>query len=99
MEGGDYTYNLLNKQKNLQLYNNNIDAINQNKKIKTLKKFEIKELPKEFGYCLSAYSSENAKIKAKKDNIEIIEINKYNKLNIKSEAHPEAKNIEPYLRL
>ena len=95
LEGGDYTYNLLNKQKNLQLYNNNIDAINQNKKIKTLKKFEIKELPKEFGYCLSAYSSENAKIKAKKDNIEIIEINKYNKLNIKSEAHPEAKNIEP----
>ena len=35
----------------------------------------IKGLPKEFGYYISSHNIEEAKIKVKKDNIQIIEIN------------------------
>ena len=45
------------------------------------------DAPKEFGYCVSSYSSEQAKIKAKNDKIKIIEINK----TVVSEPKNEAK--------
>ena len=78
-QNNNYSINSINKQKNL----------NPTKKIN---KVNIKELPKEFGYCVSGHSIEEAKIKAKKDNIEIIEINhKFIQNNIKKEIKEETK--------
>ena len=46
----------------------------------------IKELPKEFRYYISSHNIEEAKIKVKKDNIQIIEINqKYTQYKVKIE--------------
>jgi len=72
-------------QKNVNDY-----SINKNEnKVNRMKIVQNYDAPKEFGYCVSSYSSEQAKIKAKNDKIKIIEINK----TVVSEPKNEAKII------
>ena len=75
-----------NNQKNTKLYN----ITNQTKKIKPI---EIKDQPKEFGYYISSYSSEESKIKARNDKIEILEIRK-NNIPIKIVEKTDEQNVQ-----
>jgi hypothetical protein len=86
---GEIIIQTVRKNKNeLAQKNVNDYSINKNEnKVNRMKIVQNYDAPKEFGYCVSSYSSEQAKIKAKNDKIKIIEINKI----IASIPHNEAK--------
>ena len=58
------------KQKNILQFFNKKEENNKKKIVKN------DNAPKEFGYCVSYYSYEKAKIKAKNDNIKVIDVKK-----------------------
>ena len=86
---GEIIIQTVRKNKN-ELAQKNVNdysiSTNENK-VNRMKIVQNYDAPKEFGYCVSSYSSEQAKIKAKNDKIKIIEINK----TVVSEPKNEAK--------
>ena len=82
------------KQKNLLQFFKR-DKNEENNKNKIVKNYNT---PKEFGYCVSYYSYEKAKIKAKNDNIKVIEVQKniatIPKNDLKVEIEKELKELK-----
>jgi hypothetical protein len=82
------------KQKNLLQFFKR-DKNEENNKYKIVKNYDT---PKEFGYCVSYYSYEKAKIKAKIDNIKVIEVQKniatIPKDDLKVEIEKELKELK-----
>ncbi len=80
------------KQKNLLQFFSKKEDINKKKIVKN------DNAPKEFGYCVSYYSYEKAKIKAKNDNIKVIEVKKnigaIPKDDLKVEIQKELKELK-----
>ena len=70
-------------EKNIKYNFNNININNKNEQIKQKSRIIRNEnIPKEYGYYMSSYSSAQAKLNAKKNKIDIIETNKTNKIVI-----------------
>ena len=70
-------------EKNIKYNFNNININNKNGQIKQKSRIIRNEnIPKEYGYYMSSYSSAQAKLDAKKNKIDIIETNKTNKIVI-----------------
>ena len=82
------------KQKNLLQFFKR-DKNEENNKNQIVKNYNT---PKEFGYCVSYYSYEKAKIKAKNDNIKVIEVQKniatIPKDDLKVEIEKELKELK-----
>ena len=67
--------NIDETEKKIKYNYNNIN--NKNVQIRQKKRIIINEnIPNEYGYCMSSYSSTNAKMNAKKNKIDVIEANK-----------------------
>ena len=70
-------------EKNIKYNFNNINTNNKNEQIKQKSRIIRNEnIPKEYGYYMSSYSSAQAKLNAKKNKIDVIETNKTNKIVI-----------------
>ena len=70
-------------EKNIKYNFNNININNKNEQIKQKSRIIRNEnIPKEYGYYMSSYSSAQAKLNAKKNKIDVIETNKTNKIVI-----------------
>ena len=70
-------------EKNIKYNFNNININNKNEQIKQKSRIIRNEnIPKEYGYYMSSYSSAQAKLDAKKNKIDVIETNKTNKIVI-----------------